>query len=481
MIARPPTEELAALGVLDLGSQYRRGEASPVEATETLLARIERLDPALNAYRLVLGEQARVAAAAAERQLRAGIDLGPLHGIPFAVKDIMDVRGTPTTAGSRVLLQAPIAGEDAVVVRRLRAAGAVLLGKTNLHEFGRGATDPSGPFREVENPRAIGRQPGGSSSGSAAAVAAGMATFALGTDTGGSVRTPANLCGIVGLKPTYGLVSLRGVIPCGIHFDTVGPLGRSVADVAATLEAMAGHNPADPTSVIAPVPDYLAALSTDVAGMRLGIPTNTFYRFGQPAVLTSVDEARQTLVGLGMAPVRVDLPRSEEIYDIGEIIIGVDVLTYHRRYAGSENLYGPDFRRKLELSRSRTGEEYAAAREAQAAVRRAWLDLFECVDVIALPGNVAGAPPRGQEEIEMEGIRHPIRAVLSPFNRAANLTGFPSLVVPVAETAEGMPVGLQLLGPPFSEPRLFAVGHALEQAIGSLPSRWGIEPRSAPP
>lgn len=425
-------------------------------------------------------EQARAAAQAAELQLRSGIDLGPLHGIPVAVKDVMDVRGTRTTAGSHVLLHAPLAEEDASVVRRIHAAGAIVVGKTNLHEFGRGAIDPEGSFGWVQNPRADGREPGGSSSGSAAAVAAGMAVVALGTDAGGSVRTPANLCGIVGLKPTYGLVSLRGVIPCSIHFDTVGPLGRSVADVAAALAVIAGHDAADPTSVLAPVPDYLAALSADVAGLRLGIPTNAFYRFGEPAVLSLVDAARQTLVGLGVVPIAVDLPRSGEIYDIGEVIIGVDVLTYHLRYAGSEALYGKDFRRKLELSRSRTGQEYAAARDAQAAIRRSWLAVCERVDVVALPGNVAGAPRHGQEVVEVDGVSHPMRAVLSPFSRAANLTGFPSLVVPVGQTAEGMPVGIQLLGPPFSETRLFTVGQALEQALGNLPARWGIEPRPAP-
>ncbi len=205
--------ELCSLGVAELGARYRGGSLSPVELTRAVLDRIERLNPDLNAFLVVTRDAAMAAAGAAEAQLRAGIDLGPLHGVPFSVKDIIDVVGLRTTAGSKVLLDGPVQEEDAPVVRRLRSAGAILIGKTNLHEFAYGAPDPEGPFGSVQNPRAIGRQSGSSSSGSAAAVAAGMGVFSVGTDTGGSVRHPASVCGVVGLKPTYGLVSLRGVVP----------------------------------------------------------------------------------------------------------------------------------------------------------------------------------------------------------------------------------------------------------------------------
>lgn len=473
------TAELCALGVAELGRLYRSGTLSPVEVTRATLDRIARLNPELNAYISVQAESALAAAQAAETQLRAGVDLGPLHGVPVAVKDIIAVKGTRTTAASRVLLDAPLDAEDAPVVRRLRAAGAIVLGKLNLHEFAFGDPDPEGPFGVVQNPRKVGHQAGSSSSGSGAAAAAGLCVVALGTDTGGSIRHPASACGVVGLKPTYGLVPLRGVIPLSVHLDHVGPLGRSVADVAAGLAAIAGHDADDPTSVMAPVGDYLAALGRDVRGLRMGVPTNACYRFGLPVAHALLDQARRTLVELGLAGIDLELPRAEEANDIATRLIAADLWLYHERYRDRAELYGRNFRQRAGQGRELSAVQYVRDKDAQADIRRRWLAVFERVDLLALPANVAGAPPHGQDFIEIDGQRLPIRTVMSGFNRVSNLTGFPALAMPIGQTPEGLPIGIQLVGPPFAEARLLAVAAALEQALGNLPAQWGIEPRRA--
>jgi aspartyl-tRNA(Asn)/glutamyl-tRNA(Gln) amidotransferase subunit A len=469
--------ELCALGVGELCRLYRAGKVSPVDVTAPTLARITGLNPELRAYLAVDEEAALAAARAAEQQILAGGDLGPLHGVPVAVKDLIRVRGTRTTAASRVLLDAPPDKTDAPVVQRLRAAGAVVIGKLNLHEFAFGEPDPDGPFGDVQNPRKLGHQAGSSSSGSAAAVAAGLAVAALGTDTGGSIRHPASVCGVVGLKPTYGLVPLRGVIPLSPSLDHVGPLARSVEDVAAVLTAIAGHDPDDPTSIVAPIPDYRVALGRDVRGLRLGLPTNPFYRFGHAEPLTILERGRQALLDLGLAPVPVVLPRAEETNGLSRTIIDVDAWLYHEQFRDREALYGRDFRDRARAGRETPAIAYARAQEAQADIRRRWLGLFERMDLLLLPGNVAAAPRHGVRTIVVDGEAYPVPMVTSRFNRAANVTGLPALTLPVGGTADGLPVALQLVGPPLGEARLLAVAHALEQALGNLPARWGIEPR----
>ena len=473
-VSRAP--ELCALGVRELGRMYRTREVSPVEVTTAILERIARLNPTLRAYITVLEDSALLAARAAEHQIAAGIDLGQLHGVPVAVKDIIRVRGTRTTAASRVLLDAPPDAEDAPVVWRLRSAGAILIGKLNLHEFARGDPDPNGPFGDVQNPRKIGRQAGSSSSGSAAAVAAGLAVVALGTDTGGSIRHPAAVCGVVGLKPTYGLVPLRGVVPLSTALDHVGPLGRSVRDVAASLTAIAGHDALDPTSILAPVPDYVAVLEENLRGLRLGLPTNAFYQFGHREAVSAFEQGRDALIKLGLMPVPLELPSAEETNDLSKVIIDVDLWAYHEQFRQRQALYGKDF-----LDRSLPGLEvravtYARAKEAQDNIRRRWLRLFERVDLLALPGNVAEAPPHGTTTIEVDGQPYPVSMVTSRYNRASNITGFPAVVVPCGATRAGLPIGLQLVGPPLSEGRLLAAAYALEQHLGNLPAQWGIDP-----
>ncbi len=455
------TGEICALGASELSRLYRSRELSPVEVTRATLDRIERLNPEINAFIAVLADSAMAAARAAELQFAAGIDLGPLQGVPVSVKDNIRVKGVRTTAASRVLMDAPPDQEDAPVVRRLRAAGAILLGKTNLYEFAHGDPDPDSPFGSVQNPRKIGYQAGSSSSGSAAAVAAGLSVVSLGTDTGGSVRYPASVCGVYGLKPTYGLVPIRGVIPNSVHQDCVGPLARSVADVAAGLAAIAGHDPADPYSTLVPVPDYVGAVGRDVRGLRFGVPTNPFFRFGLPVALSLIERSHRALADLGLTPVPLEVPRAEETNDVNSLITAVDLCVYHERHRERQALYGKHFLERTQPGREATAVSYARARQAQLEIRRLWLALFDRVDLLVLPSNVAGAPRQGEKTVNVNGEQVPVRMACGRYGRGPSLVGFPSLVVPVGETEEGLPIGIQLVGPPFGEPRLLAVGNAL--------------------
>lgn len=465
------------MAAVELGRLYRTGDLSPVEATRAVLDRIERVDPDLNSYIEVYADRALASARTAEIQLRAGIDLGPLHGVPVSLKDLIRVKGFRTTAASRALMDAPTDLEDAGVTERLNAGGAVILGKMNLREFALGAPDADSPFGEVQNPRRIGYHPGGSSSGSGAAVAAGLGPISLGTDTGGSVRYPANLCGLVGLKPSSGLVSIRGVIPSSEQLDVVGPLARSVADAAATLDAISGYDPADPWSLPVPRDRYLAALGRDIRGLRVGVPTNDFYALGEREALALHAGARDRLRDLGLSLVPLPLPRPEEVAAVWDRIMSVDMAVTHAGYGFDDALYGRNLLERLEVGRKTRAVDYAKALAEKARFRREWLALFELVDLIALPGNSAAAAPHRVETLEIDGRTYPARALFAPSNRIANLTGFPALVLPAGETSERLPIGFQLLGSPFSEARLLAVGHALEAALGNLIVQWGIAPR----
>lgn len=465
------------MAAVELGRLYRTGDLSPVEATRAVLDRIERVDPDLNSYIEVYADRALASARTAEIQLRAGIDLGPLHGVPVSLKDLIRVKGFRTTAASRALMDAPTDLDDAGVTERLNAGGAVILGKMNLREFALGAPDADSPFGEVQNPRRIGYHPGGSSSGSGAAVAAGLGPISLGTDTGGSVRYPANLCGLVGLKPSSGLVSIRGVIPSSEQLDVVGPLARSVADAAATLDAISGYDPADPWSLPVPRDRYLAALGRDIRGLRVGVPTNDFYALGEREALALHAGARDRLRDLGLSLVPLPLPRPEEVAAVWDRIMSVDMAVTHAGYGFDDALYGRNLLERLEVGRKTRAVDYAKALAEKARFRREWLALFELVDLIALPGNSAAAAPHRVETLEIDGRTYPARALFAPSNRIANLTGFPALVLPAGETSERLPIGFQLLGSPFSEARLLAVGHALEAALGNLIVQWGIAPR----
>jgi aspartyl-tRNA(Asn)/glutamyl-tRNA(Gln) amidotransferase subunit A len=468
--------EICAFGVSELGRLYRRGELSPVEAAQACLKRIEHLQPTLNAYLSVTEEAALAAARVAEKQFRAGIDLSPMQGIPCSVKDIIKVQGTRTTAASRVLQEAPRDTEDATVTKRLRASGAVLLGKLNLHEFAYGDPDPDGPFGVVQNPRRLGHQCGGSSSGCGAATATGLAVVSIGTDTGGSIRHPAAVCGVYGMKPTFGLVPLTGVIPLSTYLDTVGPLGRSVADVAAGLAAIAGFDHKDRFSAERVVDEYVVE-PADMHSIRLGIPENPEFRLGFPDALELIDRARDALLKAGAIPVPFKLERVLEVTDlVRTIFIPTELWPYHEQFLDRQELYGRNFRERAFPGRNVTAAQYLAGKEEEAEIRKEWRNLFDRCDVVILPVNTGGALPHGENTYQLNGKTYPLRAITSAFNPFANATGLPAFTVPVGATGDGLPIAVQLLGPHFSERRLLAVGCVLERALGELVAGWGIEP-----
>lgn len=458
--------DLCRMGVTELTQGYRAGRFSPVEVTRATLDRIAELNPRLNAFLTVLEESALASATASEQLFKAGIDLGPLQGVPVSVKDIINVRGTRTTAASPQLLDAPLDEEDAPVVTRLRQAGAVLVGKTNLHEFASGLPDENGPYGWVQNPRRVGYQPGSSSSGAGVATAAGMSVISIGTDTGGSIRIPSILCGVVGLKATYGRVPVRGVLPLSWYLDHVGPLARSVADAAYCLEAIAGYDPGDRHASPAPVDDYSSAIGRHPRGLRVGVAVNDFFQESDPVVLATFRQAIGALRDLGLTTPEFELPRVEETPKLTQVLIQVDGSAYHEQYRGREDRYGANFKEFVLPGRDIGGIEYVQARRAQEELTAEWLRLFEFFDLIATPGCPIVAPRHGQTEIEVNGQMRNVRMQLSRFTRAFNLAGFPALTMPTGVNPDGLPTSIQLVAPPFQEARLIAAAHALEESLG---------------
>ena len=334
-------DDLTALSLWDAGDLVRAGKVSPVELTTACLARIERLNPVLNAFITVTGQQALADARAAEAEMTRGKRRSRLHGIPIALKDLFDTAGVRTTAGSAVFADR-VPSSDAEVVRRLKAAGAVVLGKLNMHEFAYGDTSAQSHFGPVRNPWNRERVSGGSSGGSAAAVAAGLCYGALGSDTGGSIRQPAAYCGIVGLKPTYGLVSTRGVVPLSWSLDHVGPMCRTVADTAILLQAIAGYDPLDTNSLAATPPDYAKALRGRLSTLRLGVPRSVFYEDVDPEIEQAVKAALQVLRGLTASTRDVELPPYKTLP-----VVGAEAFAYHAPYfTKTPELYQPMTRRR---------------------------------------------------------------------------------------------------------------------------------------
>lgn len=449
----------ADLTLTAAAAHIRDRRLSPVELVDSVLERIEETGPRLNAYVTVTAERARRAAREAERAVAAGTPHGPLHGLPVGLKDLIDVAGLPTTASSRVR-DGHVAEEDSAVAARLAAAGSALVGKTHTHEFAYGLITPQ--TRNAVDPE---RVAGGSSGGSAVAVAAGAATFALGTDTGGSVRVPAALNGVVGLKPTYGLIPRDGVTSLSWSLDHIGTLTRTVEDAGPVLAALA--DPAPARAAAAPADPAVPGADPDLTGLRVGIPRNHFFDRVEPGIEAAVRAAVDELVALGARPVEVEIPMARWIQAVQWGLMVPEATAYHEHtLRTAPERYAPDVRVLLEAGTLLPAGDHLRAQRARTLMRHGWERLFADVDVIAAPTVPLTAVPVGQETVTWpDGTVEAVSDAYVRLAAPANITGVPALSVPVGRSDAGLPVGMQLLGRPFAEPLLLRVGRAYEQAV----------------
>ncbi len=448
-------EEIFYATFRELGARYRKRELSPVEVTHALLARIERLDPVLHAFVTLTADRALADARAAEEALGRG-DGRALLGIPVAHKDIYLTRGIRTTGGS-ALLADWIPEDDATCVRRWREAGTVLLGKLITHEFAFGIQLPGHRFPPARNPWNLDHIPGGSSSGSGAALAAGLVSGATGSDTGGSIRGPAAFCGLVGLKPTYGRVSRAGVLTLSWTLDHTGPMARTVEDCAYLLQAMAGHDPADPASSRAPVDDYLAPLARDIRGVRIGVPRAYFFEGIDPEIERAFEEALETLRRLGAEVRDVQIPSLHATHSF-LLILMAEAFAYHERDIREHpEFYGDVLRERILAGALVTAAEYTQAQRIRAQICRETADVLRDVDVLVTPTTLKPATPFTVAQDPDVGFP---KSNMPPFN----LTGLPTLALPCGFSSSGLPLSLQLSGRPFEEGTVLRVGHAYEQA-----------------
>lgn len=446
------SKDLAASTLKQASEALRRKAASPVDLTEACLKRIERYNPALNAYITVTGEQALKTAREMEAEQRRGKWRGPLHGIPIALKDNIDTAGILTTAASGVFKDR-VPAEDADVVRRLKDAGAVILGKLNLHEFAYGGTSDVSYFGAVHNPWALDHIAGGSSGGSAAATAADLCFGSLGTDTAGSIRMPSSYCGVVGFKPTYGRVSLRGVIPLSWTLDHIGPICKTVEDAALVLQAIAGYDSLDPATVDVPVPDYARALKTETSRLRLGVPHAVFFEDLDSEVEKAVEAAIGVLRKITASVAETKLPPVPAV----TLITGAEAYAYHAKWiAESPERYQPFTRdRIIGLAADVKAPAYAEALHQTYLVRREIRSVFSSVDLLLTPTMRRTAETLARsKDFDPLGIRN-----TSPFDAF----GLPTITVPCGFTSAGLPIGLQISGAPFAESTVLALAHAYER------------------
>jgi len=445
--------------IVELSLRLRRKEISPAELTRACLDRIEKLNPTLNAFITVTDESALAEARAAEIEIARGEWRGPLHGIPIAIKDLIDTAGTRTTAASAVF-ERRVPTEDAEVVKRLRRAGAVILGKNNLHEFAYGGSSLVSFFGDVHNPWNAAHIAGGSSGGSAAAVAAGLCYAAIGTDTAGSIREPAALCGCVGIKPTYGRVSARGVIPLAWSLDHVGPLAATVGDAAAVLQAIAGYDPLDVGSADVPASDYVSALREGTKTLRVGIPRAHFYDDLDDEIRAAMEKALAVIATLVGEVREMQIEVSSD-----RTVQAAESFAYHAdNVARVPELYQPETLRRIRSGEKISAAEYILRRRELDLERRRARNIFAKVDVLVTPTTPIAAPAIADLKKDPAALR-PAELILLRNTRPFNVCGLPAISVPCGFTKSGLPIGLQIAGPHWREDLVLRLAHAYEQAV----------------
>jgi aspartyl-tRNA(Asn)/glutamyl-tRNA(Gln) amidotransferase subunit A len=462
---------LHGLSIAEAGRRLRDGSISSTALTQHALARIASLDPLLHAFVLVTGERALADADRADSELKSGIDRGPMHGIPYALKDIYSTAGFRTTCNSKLLID-NVPAEDSVVEAKFKAGGAVLLGKLATHEFAIGGPSFDLPFPPARNPWNLDHFTGGSSSGSGAAVAAGLVRIAMGSDTGGSIRGPAFYCGTVGLKPTYGRVSRRGVFPLSYTLDHCGPLTWTVDDAALTMQVIAGHDPLDPASADIPVPDFSGGLGQDLTGLKLAY-TRTFFAAQDgisPEVLASVDAAAEQIARLGAVVEEVSLPDFQLFNACGRVILIAEAYAIHEKDLLSRPLdYARYTYQRLmagaTLSAADLTQAFRLRRELATAVNESILGTY---DAIITANGLTPAPRLDEFPVDVP----PMSTLQTiPFN----VTGNPVLAIPTGFSKAGLPLGMQIVGRAFDEPTVLRIGAAYEAVAGWIAKRPSLE------
>ena len=454
--------QLHYLSIRQAGELIQRGELSPVELARACLDRIQATDDRLHSFILLLADEALAQARIAEAEILRGAYKGPMHGIPFALKDLYDTAGVRTTSGSQVDIDR-VPSEDATTTARLKEAGGILMGKLAMHEFALGGPDWTTPFEPARNPWNLDHITGGSSSGSGSAVASGQCAGALGSCTGGSIRGPASLCGIVGLKPTYGRVSRFGVVTLSWSQDHAGPMTRTVEDTAFMLQAIAGHDPRDPTSSRAPVPDYSRSLREDIRGVRIGLPRHYFFD-DDPGVnrevVARVEQAVSVLEELGAHVEEVTLPSLDYVRAANSVIMVSEAFAYHEPNLKTRpQEFGQIVRGRFRIGGLMSASDYLQAQRVRTWARRDFAEVMQTVDFLVTPTMTQPAPA-------FEGYDPVSTARGKSFTAPFNVTGLPAISVPCGFTESGLPIGMQIAGKPFDEPGVIQAAYTYQQYAG---------------
>ena len=455
--------------LLEAAAALRRRETSSAELTAAALQRIERLNPSTNAMQTVMADAARERARQADEELARGEGRGPLHGIPIAVKDLFCTAGVRTTGGSSLFANY-VPDHDATVVEWLRAGGAVLVGKTGMHELAYGITSSNPHFGVIRNPWDRDRIPGGSSGGSGAAVAAGMVSMAMGTDTGGSIRIPASFCGVVGLKPTYGRVSRYGGMTLGFSLDHMGPLTRSVRDAAAVLNVIAGYDSRDPTSSRRPVENYVPDLEPSIRGLRVGLPDNFYFDRLDPEVDSTVRAAFRTAESRGAEIVPVRVPDIAAINTVARLILLAEASALLEPHLEQRDRFGADVLSLLDQGRLVAATDYINAQRLRGRMQREFAGLWQRVDCLLTPTTPITAPRIGETTVSLGGVQNEdVRLASTRLVRGINPLGLPAVSIPCGADRRGLPIGLQIVGPPFAEALILRIAQALLPGEAPVP------------